>query len=104
MHMAELPHISIQILPFTAEGLSAFSTPFLYAESHGSTLETTLVETPASSLFLHDTASVANYRTRFDRLRAAALPTLDTAVAHSAHDSRDSLGLIQHILSTLQEH
>ncbi|MEV2252064.1 helix-turn-helix transcriptional regulator [Streptomyces sp. NPDC050147] len=103
IRMAEPPHITIQVLPFTAEGLSAFSTPFLMVESHGSALETVLVETPATSLYVHESDAVAKYRSRFARLAAAALPPIDPAVSASAHESRDSLSLIQHLLYILQE-
>ncbi|GAA3373553.1 helix-turn-helix transcriptional regulator [Streptomyces sannanensis] len=101
VRMARLPHISIQVLPFTAEGLSAFSTPFLLVESHGGALNTVLVETHASSAYLHDPDSVTRYRSQFKRLTGAALPRLDPAVTPYEHESRDSLGLIQHILYSL---
>ncbi len=103
IRVAELPHVTIQVLPFTAEGLSAFSTPFLLADSHGSALETVLVENPAATLYVHEGEAVLKYRTRFDRLRTAALPPLDPAVPASTHESRDSLALLQHLLYNLQE-
>ncbi|MGW5866200.1 helix-turn-helix domain-containing protein [Streptomyces sp. NPDC055239] len=103
IRMAELPHVTIQVLPFTAEGLSAFSTPFLLVGSHGAALKTVLVETPASSLYVHESEAVDKYTARFARLSATALPPLDAKVSASAHDSRDSLSLIQHLLYSLQE-
>ncbi|MBA4860937.1 helix-turn-helix domain-containing protein [Streptomyces sp. PSKA54] len=103
IRMAELPHVTIQVLPFTAEGLSAFSTPFLFAVSHKSALETVLVENPAASHYVHERDAVLRYRTRFDRLRAASLPPVDPGVPASSHESRDSLALIQHLLYSLQE-
>ncbi|MFF2504154.1 helix-turn-helix domain-containing protein [Streptomyces sp. NPDC058067] len=103
IRMAELPGITVQVLPFTAEGLSAFSTPFLLVESHNSTMETVLVESPAASLYVHEGDAVLKYRSRFDRLRAAALPAVDPGVSASAHETRDSLALIQHLLYSLQE-
>ncbi|MET9515128.1 helix-turn-helix transcriptional regulator [Streptomyces sp. NPDC002994] len=104
VRMAKLPHVIIQVLPFTAEGLSAFSTPFLLVESHQSTLHTVLAETHAASAFLHDADSFTKYRSHFHRLAAAALPPLDPDVAAYDHGTHDSLGLVQHILYTLQEH
>jgi transcriptional regulator with XRE-family HTH domain len=103
VRMAELPHVTIQVLPFTAEGLSAFSTPFLLVESHGSTLKTVLVETPASSLYVHESEAVHKYAARFAHLASTALPPLDPAVPATAHESRDSLGLVQYLLYSLQE-
>ncbi|WP_369260821.1 helix-turn-helix domain-containing protein [Streptomyces sp. R35] len=103
IRMAELPRVTIQVLPFTAEGLSAFSTPFLLADSHGSALQTVLVENPAATVYIHEGDAVLKYRQRFDRLRTAALPPLDPAVSASTHESRDSLALLQHLLYSLQE-
>ncbi|MFD4525226.1 helix-turn-helix domain-containing protein [Streptomyces sp. NPDC058470] len=103
IRMAELPHITIQVLPFTAEGLSAFSTPFLLVHSHGSALETVLVEDPAATIYVNESDAVLPYRTRFDRLRAASLPPLDPAVPASTHEARDSLALLQHLIYNLQE-
>ncbi len=103
VRMAKMPHVTIQVLPFTAEGLSAFSTPFLLVDSHQSTLHTVLLETHASSAYLHTADPVAKYRSHFARLAAAALSPLDPDVAAYEHGERDSLALIQHILYTLQE-
>ncbi|MFD8384145.1 helix-turn-helix domain-containing protein [Streptomyces sp. NPDC059679] len=101
IELADLPHVSIQVLPFSAGGVSTLSTPFFILTSHGSSLETVLIETPAQSLYLHDGDSVTKYRRQFDRLRSAALPAVDTQVTPVTHDSRDSLGLIQYVLYTL---
>ncbi|MDJ0466359.1 helix-turn-helix transcriptional regulator [Streptomyces sp. H27-C3] len=103
VELAELPHMTIQVFPFTADAVSALTTPFCHIGSHGGALETVLVEHPAESMFLHGSESVAKYRRQFDRLSAAALPPIDTAVLTVKQASRDSLGLIQHILYTLQE-
>ncbi|WP_039938144.1 helix-turn-helix domain-containing protein [Streptomyces himastatinicus] len=101
IELADLPHVSLQILPFTAEGVSTLSTPFVILTSHGQALETVLMETPGQSLFLHDEPSIAKYQRQFHRLGSGALPPVDATVAPFAHDSRDSLGLIQHVLYTL---
>ncbi|MEU8887062.1 helix-turn-helix transcriptional regulator [Streptomyces sp. NPDC048442] len=102
IRLAERPHVTIQILPFTAEGLASFSTPFLVVESHRSTLRTVLTETPAGSTFLHDTVSTERYEAQFSRLAGAALPLVDPKAAPADHDTRDSITLIQHVLYTLQ--
>ncbi|MBI0301077.1 helix-turn-helix domain-containing protein [Streptomyces sp. PRKS01-29] len=101
IELAGLPHVSIQILPFAAEGVSTLSTPFFMITSHGRALETVLLESPGQSSFLHDEPSITKYRRQFHRLSTAALPPIDVTVAPFAHDSRDSLGLIQHVLYTL---
>ncbi|MFD4633633.1 Scr1 family TA system antitoxin-like transcriptional regulator [Streptomyces sp. NPDC058284] len=69
--------------------------------SHGGALETVLMEHPAQSMFLHGEDTVTKYRRQFERLGAAALPAIDTTVIPVKHGTRDSLGLVQHILYTL---
>ncbi|MDJ0347074.1 helix-turn-helix transcriptional regulator [Streptomyces sp. H10-C2] len=102
IELADLPHVTIQIVPFAAEGVSTLSTPFFIISSHGSTLETVLMEHPAQSLYLHEVEAVTKYRSQFARLGSVALPSVDARVTPAAHDSsRDSLGLIQHLLYTL---
>ncbi|WP_246143289.1 DUF5753 domain-containing protein [Actinacidiphila oryziradicis] len=101
VELADLPNVAIQILPFTADGVSALNTPFCFLSSHAGALETVLVEHPAESMYLHAADSISKYRRQFDRLSAAALPPVDTKVTPVSHDSRDSLGLIQYVLYTL---
>ncbi|GAA2339639.1 helix-turn-helix domain-containing protein [Streptomyces violaceusniger] len=98
VELAELPHVTIQILPFTADGLPMVKTPFNLIASHGGILETIQLDHASQSMFLHDPDSVAQYRRHFDRLRGVALPPVDTSPSAVRHDVRDSLGLIQHIL------
>ena len=102
VELAELPHVTIQIMPFTAVAVSALTTPFCYISSHGSALETVLMEHPARSAFLHGEAEVDKYRRQFARLAEAALPAIDATVIPVKHSARDSLSLIQHLLYTLQ--
>ncbi|MEU1118655.1 MULTISPECIES: helix-turn-helix transcriptional regulator [unclassified Streptomyces] len=101
VELAELPHVTIQIVPFSAVAVSALTTPFCHIASHGGALETVLMEHPAQSMFLHGQATVTKYRHQFDRLGAAALPAIDATVIPVKHGARDSLGLVQHILYTL---
>ncbi|MFG2498709.1 helix-turn-helix domain-containing protein [Streptomyces sp. NPDC048441] len=102
VELSELPHVDIQIMPFTAVAVSALTTPFCHIASHDSALETVLLEHPAQSMFLHEEGTLAKYRRQFERLRAAALPAIDATVIPVKHAARDSLGLVQHVLYTLQ--
>jgi transcriptional regulator with XRE-family HTH domain len=101
VELAQLPHVTIQVVPFTAVAISALTTPFCHIASHGGALETVLMEHPAQSMFLHGEDTVAKYRRQFDRLGAAALPPIDAMALPVKHGTRDSLGLVQHILYTL---
>ncbi|MDQ0813600.1 hypothetical protein QFZ63_005314 [Streptomyces sp. B3I7] len=102
VELAELPHVTIQVMPFTAVAVSALTTPFCHITSHGDGLATVLVEHPARSAYLHSDGDVAKYRTQFVRLGEAALPAIDTTAVAVKHATRDSLGLVQHLLYTLQ--
>ncbi|MEU3736999.1 helix-turn-helix transcriptional regulator [Streptomyces sp. NPDC032198] len=103
VELSELPHVEIQIMPFTAVAVSALTTPFCHIASHDSALETVLLEHPAQSMFLYEEEPLAKYRRQFERLSAAALPAIDATVIPVTHAARDSLGLVQHVLYTLQE-
>ncbi|MFG2585259.1 helix-turn-helix domain-containing protein [Streptomyces malaysiensis] len=98
VELAELPHVTIQVLPFTADGLPMVNTPFNLIASHSGILETIQLDHASQSMFLHAPDSVAQYRKHFDRLRGVALPPVDTSPSAISHDVRDSLGLIRHIL------
>lgn len=98
VELAQLPHVTIQILPFTADGVPMVKTPFNLIASHSGILETIQLDHASQSMFLHDPDSVAQYRRHFDRLSGVALPPVDTSPSAVSHDVRDSLGLIQHIL------
>ncbi|ASR00343.1 helix-turn-helix transcriptional regulator [Streptomyces sp. 11-1-2] len=98
VELAELPHVTVQILPFTADGVSAVNTPFCLIASHGGSLETIQMDHASHSMYLHDPDSVARYRRHFERLCGVALPPVDSSPTAVNRDVRDSLGLIQHIL------
>ncbi|RNG24556.1 helix-turn-helix domain-containing protein [Streptomyces botrytidirepellens] len=98
VELAELPHVTIQVLPFTADGVAAVNTPFCLVASHGGVLETLQMDHVGQSTLRHDPDSIAQYRRHFDRLGSVALPPVDGSPSAISHDVRDSLGLIQHIL------
>ncbi|AUA12222.1 helix-turn-helix domain-containing protein [Streptomyces sp. SID8361] len=98
VELAELPHVTIQVLPFTADGVPMVNTPFNLIASHGGILETIQMDHASRSMFLHDPDSVTEYQRHFDRLRTEALPPVVGGPSALSHDVRDSLGLIQHIL------
>ncbi len=97
VELAELPHVTIQVLPFTADGVPAVNTPFSLIASHGGVLETLQMDHAGQSTLLHGPDSIDQYRAHFDRLGSVALPPVDVSPSAARHDVRDSLGLIQHI-------
>ncbi|WP_421108828.1 Scr1 family TA system antitoxin-like transcriptional regulator [Streptomyces sp. NEAU-S77] len=98
VELAELPHVTIQVLPFTADGVPIVNTPFNQIPSHGGFLETIQMDHASQSMYLHDPDSVAQYRRHFERLCGVALPPVDSSPSAVSRDVRDSLGLIQHVL------
>ncbi|KAK1180208.1 helix-turn-helix transcriptional regulator [Streptomyces sp. NBS 14/10] len=98
VELAELPHVRIQVLPFTAEGVSAVNTPFCLLTSHGGALETVQMDHADQSMFLHTPDSIAQYQKQFDQLCSIALPPVNAEVTSLNHEGRDSLGLIQYVL------
>ncbi|MBB5936857.1 helix-turn-helix domain-containing protein [Streptomyces zagrosensis] len=100
--MARLPHVRIQILPFTARDYPArFGTPFVVFESVMSELNTVYVEHPVSSPFVNEPSQLAEFSDAFDRLSGVSLPPIDLLLEPEFHMRKDSLGLIQHLLYAL---
>ncbi|MCO8303199.1 helix-turn-helix domain-containing protein [Streptomyces hygroscopicus] len=97
VELAELPHVTIQVLPFTADGVPAVNTPFSLIASHNGILETLQMDHAGQSTLLHGPDSIDQYRSHFNRLSSVALPPVDGSPSAVRHDVRDSLGLIQHI-------
>jgi Domain of unknown function (DUF5753) len=91
IELADLPHVTVQVLPFTADGVSAAHTPFSLITSDGGHLDTVLMDHPAAQTFyLHERDQLAQYRRQFQRLCSVALPPVDTKVTPIDHDPRDS--------------
>ncbi|MCQ8192730.1 DUF5753 domain-containing protein [Streptomyces rugosispiralis] len=97
VELAEMPHVTIQVLPFTADGVPAVNTPFSLIASHGGILETLQMDHAGQSTLLHGPDSINQYRAHFDRLGSVALPPVDGSPSAVRDDVRDSLGLIQHL-------
>ncbi|MFJ4666888.1 helix-turn-helix domain-containing protein [Kitasatospora purpeofusca] len=95
--MANLPHVTIQILPFDCTVYASTDTAFMVMHGAQSRLDTVLVENPHGSSFLGDPEGVAKFRRKFDRIKGMALPPLDSSASGPSPAFRDSLGMIQHI-------
>jgi transcriptional regulator with XRE-family HTH domain len=97
---AERPGTTLQILPFEAGARAWFGTSFLIVSPGVEGLETVVLEHPAAPLRLGDAESVDRYRSTFDGLAKSALPEVTPGHSPASHETRDSWGLIQHILYT----
>ncbi|MCQ6554729.1 helix-turn-helix domain-containing protein [Streptomyces sp. C10-9-1] len=72
---AELPHVSIQVLPFSAAPHPGMAGPFTVVRfSDAPGMDVVLLESLTSALYVEDHAEVGRYASAFERLRAAALP------------------------------
>ncbi|MFE7120878.1 helix-turn-helix domain-containing protein [Streptomyces sp. NPDC057654] len=99
--LADLPNVTIQVLPFTSAAVSAINTPFCLLTSHTGALETVQMDHPAQAVYLHTPDATSRYRRQFELLRSTALPPVDASLTPAKHESRDSLGLVQYVLYTL---
>ncbi|MBO1417815.1 helix-turn-helix transcriptional regulator [Streptomyces sp. FH025] len=100
--ISELPNITVQVLPFTVPKKPPRANSFLICAPSSAPLSTVILDGPTRAEYLVDQASIASYRDRFEQLSQIALPAI-TADRSMQDDSRDSWGLIQHLLYLLQE-
>ncbi|MFF4226034.1 helix-turn-helix domain-containing protein [Streptomyces abikoensis] len=100
--MARLPHVQVQILPFTASiNPPTSSTPFVLFEGPVPELNTAYVEQPVASPFISDPEHLNQFSHFFQSLSTSALPPIDDQVEPEFHARKDSLGLIQHLMYTM---
>ncbi|MFD7449030.1 helix-turn-helix domain-containing protein [Kitasatospora sp. NPDC059827] len=100
--ISELPNVTIQVLPFTVPKKPPRANSFLVCTPSSPALSTVILDGPTSAEYLVDQTSIASYRDRFEQLSEIALPAISSDRSMQ-DDSRDSWGLIQHLLYLLQE-
>ncbi|MFJ9377600.1 DUF5753 domain-containing protein [Streptomyces sp. NPDC101455] len=101
LDMAELPNVTVQILPFEADLDAALSGTFVHAVTPVRELGTIVLDHPSGSLYLGDDEHLALYETMFERLAQSALAPVSARKSHQEIGAKDSLALIQHLLYTL---
>ncbi|SEQ66669.1 Helix-turn-helix domain-containing protein [Streptomyces sp. yr375] len=101
IELARLPHVTVQIYPFTSRAHPALSNNFVHVIPAVAELGTVVLEQFGSFQYLGDRESLIQYGTAFESLTAYALPPVDVSLAPEAHSVKDSLALIQHLLYTL---
>ncbi|WP_411150264.1 helix-turn-helix domain-containing protein [Streptomyces sp. A30] len=99
LKVAELPNITLQVLPF--DGAVAFGSSFTVLRPPVRKLSTVIVAHIERSLYLGDVDSLARYDDWFARLCEVALPPVSGDSRHSPHTVKDSYGLIQRLLYPL---
>lgn len=77
--MAELPNVTVQVLPFSRGAHSGMFGPYLVLSfPQVTSLDLVLTETPTGNLWVEREPDVAYYRALFDDVRTAALPPTDS--------------------------
>ncbi|WP_406113228.1 helix-turn-helix domain-containing protein [Kitasatospora purpeofusca] len=101
VEVSELPHITIQILPFRCTDFVSTGTPFMIVHGRHRDLDTVLSEHPGGTSYLSDQEELAFYHEKFEQLKSVALPALDASRPLRSRVEHDSWGLIQHLRYTL---
>ncbi|GCD43856.1 helix-turn-helix domain-containing protein [Streptomyces paromomycinus] len=101
IEVARLPHVTIQVFPFTAGGFAAYSRLFSLFSGAAPELDTVRLEQPLGPVLLHDRQYVDKYSGIFTKLSELALPRVDPETKPESHEGRDSLTLIHHLVYTL---
>jgi hypothetical protein len=80
LHMAQLPNIDVQVLPFSAGAHAALAAPFTILE-FAEPLDTPIVyvETITDALFLEEGKDVEQYNATFGDVQGSALSTAQSA-------------------------
>ncbi|MFF1648081.1 helix-turn-helix domain-containing protein [Streptomyces sp. NPDC058240] len=77
--MAELPNVTVQVLPFERGAHSGMFGPYLLLSfPQVSSLDLALSETPTGNIWTEREPEVARYRALFDDARTAALPQTES--------------------------
>ncbi|WP_406199276.1 helix-turn-helix domain-containing protein [Kitasatospora sp. NBC_01560] len=102
LDMAELPNVTIQVLPFTAPKHGPLSASFLFCDPGCSDLSTIILAGPKRAEHLGDPVDITDYAQAFQQLSDIALPAIAEGRSLRELPSRDSWGLLQHLLYLLQ--
>ncbi|MER5752757.1 helix-turn-helix transcriptional regulator [Streptomyces sp. NPDC002088] len=77
--MAELPNITVQVLPFSRGAHSGMFGPYLLLSfPQVTSLDLVLTETPSGNIWMEREPEAAYYRTLFDGARTTALPPTES--------------------------
>ncbi|MEV8018745.1 helix-turn-helix transcriptional regulator [Streptomyces sp. NPDC086554] len=100
VEVAQLPNVTVQVVPFEADVDAALSGAFLHSVTPVRELSTVVLDHPSGPLYLSDDEHLALYASVFDRLTGCALAPIGVRT-HATLAAKDSLALIQHLLYAL---
>ncbi|MEV0223068.1 helix-turn-helix transcriptional regulator [Streptomyces sp. NPDC050704] len=101
IELGRLPHVTIQVYPFSAQAYAALIGNFTHIIPVNPKLSTVILEQPLGFHYLTEEAQLQQYTSLFGRLAENALDPVDVPLAPEAHSVKDSLALIQHLLYEL---
>ncbi|MFJ7276598.1 helix-turn-helix domain-containing protein [Kitasatospora sp. NPDC098663] len=99
--MAELPNVTIEIIPFDAPKKVPYTGAFLICDPGCTALSTIILDGPKRAIHLGDPSDVVAYHQKFREACDLSLPAVDTSKPRR-DSSRDSWGLLQHLVYQLQ--
>ncbi|WP_327677662.1 helix-turn-helix domain-containing protein [Kitasatospora sp. NBC_00458] len=102
LDMAERPNVTVQVMPFTAAKKPPSPGSFLLCDPGCSDLSSIIVDAPGRAEHYGDPEIIAAYRKKFEQLKELALPAVDGVEPRRGMASRDSWGILQHLLYLLQ--
>ncbi|MEU3464581.1 helix-turn-helix transcriptional regulator [Streptomyces sp. NPDC006733] len=73
--MAELPHVTVRVIPFDVEDFGGAGYSMLYVGGPVPQLDTVQLDTAHGGLLLDAESQLKKYRTLFDRIEGSSLPT-----------------------------
>ncbi|MBT2506954.1 helix-turn-helix transcriptional regulator [Streptomyces sp. ISL-98] len=76
--VSELPHITVRVIPFGAEGFAGPGQPIFYADGPVPQLDTVQLDSFHGSVFLDSEMQLRNYRSLIDRMAATSLSAGDS--------------------------
>jgi transcriptional regulator with XRE-family HTH domain len=101
IELAQLPHVTIQVYPFSAQAYAAISGNFVHIIPGNPQLGTVALEQPTGYQYLGEEFHLERYGALFDLLCENALAPINVSTAPESHSVKDSLALIRHLLYTL---
>ncbi|CAM5352178.1 XRE family transcriptional regulator OS=Streptomyces alboniger OX=132473 GN=CP975_16560 PE=4 SV=1 [Streptomyces alboniger] len=101
IELARLPHVTIQIYPFSAQAYAALSGNFVHVIPSTPRLGTVILDHATGTDYLREPEQLDEYSKLFDRLAENALNPVDVSLASEALSVKDSLALIKHLLYAL---
>ncbi|MFJ9953043.1 helix-turn-helix domain-containing protein [Kitasatospora sp. NPDC091207] len=102
LDMSECSNITIQVLPFTATKKPPHSSSFVLCDPGCGDLSTIVVDGPGRAEHYGDPESIVAYRQKFEQLGDLALAAVDKGDSLRGTPSRDSWGILHHLLYLLQ--